>query len=90
MIKAWEEKQASLCSEFERESGDHLQYLHPLDHGKQVRGLGKRVYTDLKRDMGLTYAFPAVFTLISAHFKSWLYSPKTQDLLLETLTPPNS
>lgn len=69
------------------EPEDHLLYLHPLDHGKQVRGLGKRVDTDPKRDMGLISVlvwFPCGLQLsfISAHWESWLCCPNISHLNL--------
>lgn len=52
-----------------------LQYLDPLDCSKQVRGLGKRVGKDLKKEMGFTVLWIHCCLLssyMSAHL--WLCS----------------
>lgn len=45
------------------EPGDHLQYLHPLDHGKQVRGLGERGDTDPKGNRVLIICIAVLVSL---------------------------
>lgn len=52
-----------------------LQYLDPLDCSKQVRGLGKRIGKDLKKEMGFTVLwirYCLLWSYMSAHL--WLCS----------------
>lgn len=97
LIKDWERETDELGGSGwiqKAETGDHLQYLHPLDHGKQVRGLGERGDKDLKKEMVWQsggYAFTAAIFHLCSLYRLVVQSVyTTQDHQLECLTPPKS